>query len=130
MATYRQGAIKATEPAAGDLSAKQFYFMIWSSSNVTTATAVTDACTGVLQNKPAAAGRAAELIVVGPTKVVAGAAISAGALLTTDTSGRAVTVTPGTDTTKYILGRAMEAAGAAGDIIEAFVNCANPARAA
>ena len=123
-------ALTMSLEAAGDLSAVQFKFMKFSSGQVTTATAVTDACCGVLQNAPAAAGRAAELVVVGETKLVAGAAITAGALLTTDTSGRGVTATPGTDTTKYILGRALEDAGAAGDIIRCAVNCINPARAA
>jgi len=124
-------ALTTSLEAAGDLSAKQFRFMIFSSGQVTTATAVTDACCGVLQNAPAAQGRAAELVLVGETKLVAGAAITtAGALITTDNQGRAVAVTPGADTTKYILGRALETAGAAGDIIRCAVNCINPARAA
>jgi hypothetical protein len=41
-----------------------------------------------------------------------------------------VAVTPGSDVTCYILGRALEAAGAANDIIRVAVNCINPARAA
>jgi hypothetical protein len=122
--------LTTTLEAAGDLSDYRFHFMKNDSGQVTVAAAVTDPCVGVLQDKPEAEGRAAELVVVGETKIVAGDAIDALVLITTDTSGHAVAVTPGSDTTCYILGRALEAAGATGDIIRAFVNCANPARAA
>ncbi len=122
--------LTTTLEAAGDLSDYRYHFMKNSSGQVTVASAVTDPCVGVLQDKPAAQGRAAELVICGETKLVAGDAINALALITTDTSGHAVTCTPGQDTTTYILGRALEAAGAAGDIIRCAVNCINPARAA
>ena len=121
--------LTTTLEAAGDLSDYRFHFMKNDSGQVTVA-AVADSCVGVLQDKPEAEGRAAELVVVGETKIVAGDAIDALAPITTDTNGHAVAVTPGSDTTCYILGRALEAAGAANDIIRVAVNCINPARAA
>ena len=131
MAVASNVHLTTTLEAAGDISAYRYKFMILSGGQVTVATAVTDSCVGVLQNKPAAQGRAAELVVCGETKMVAGAALATvGTAITTDTSGRAVACTAGSDTTTYILGRTLEASGAAGDIIRVLVNCINPARAA
>lgn len=130
MAVASNVHLTTTLEAAADLSSHRYKFMKGSSGQVTVAAAVTDPCVGVLQNKPAAKGQAAELVIVGETKMIAGDAIDALALVTTDTSGRAVAVTPGSDVTCYILGRALEAAGAANDIIRVAVNCINPARAA
>ncbi len=131
MATAHQGAIKMMWPASGDISSYRWKFMILSSGELTVATAITDHPVGVLQDKPAAQGRAGEVVVVGPTKMVAGEALTTpGTLISTDTSGRAIAVTPGSDTTAYILGHTVGTAGAANDILEVFVNCAAPGRAA
>lgn len=72
---------------------------------------------GVLQNNPGAAGRAAIVAYLGLSKIVAGGAISAGDVLTCNTSARAITVTSG----DMAFGRAIEAAGADGEIIEAIL---------
>lgn len=130
MTVAKDNGLSIAVEAAGDLSTKRWYFMIYSTGQVTTATAVTDACAGVLQNKPDAQGKAAELVVVGETKVVAGGSITVGDLITTTAAGKAATITPGSDTTKYILGRALETATTDGQVIRAFVNCANPGRGA
>jgi hypothetical protein len=66
---------------------------------------------GILQNTPAA-GQAADVGLLGVSKAVAGAAISAGVLLQCDTNGRVVTYTSGA-----VVGRAIEAATAANQII-------------
>lgn len=116
-------------PAAGDLSAKQYLFMEVTTGAVDAANAAGDFAVGVLTNKPAAAGREANVVMLGPTKVVAGAAITAGALVTTTAAGKAITVSPnggGADAGKAILGRAMVDAAADGDIIGIWVNCINP----
>jgi len=54
--------------------------------------------------------------VVGTAVVEAGAAITAGAAVETDATGRAVTLATGTK-----VGRALEAAAAAGDFIEVLL---------
>lgn len=55
--------------------------------------------------------------VEGTVLVVASAAITAGALVVTNTNGKVRTL-PGTTGTYYVLGRALTAAGADGDVIE------------
>lgn len=130
MATAKSFQVVEGFAAAGDLSAKQFLFMELGSGTVDACNAITDVSVGVLQNKPDAAGKMAEVCMLGGTKVVAGAAITAGALIGTTTAGKAVALTIGTDTTTYIFGRALTAAAADTNIISAVVNCINPARAA
>mgnify|MGYP001591217794 FL=1 len=71
---------------------------------------------GVLQNGPAV-GEAMSIACAGVSKVVAGAAIAANAIITTNGSGRAVTVTSG----DMAAGRALEAADADGDVITAML---------
>lgn len=66
---------------------------------------------GVLQNKPAA-GQAADVGIMGVSKMVSGGTIAAGAALMTDANGRFVTAA----TTAARVGVAIEAAGAAGVI--------------
>lgn len=116
-------------PAGADLSAKQYTFVKISGTGVIGAAAATDIPVGVLLNDPAD-GETAAVAVSGVVKVKASAAIVAGVLVGTTATGTAVTLVAGTDTTKYILGRAITAAGAAGDIITVAINCASPARAA
>lgn len=106
--------------AAGDLSAVQFKFVKMSTTQVTTCGDGQDAV-GVLQNKPAAAGRAAQVCINGVTKVVAGAVTTAGGYGASDSSGRAVDAVSG----DYILGRFLEAAAVAGDVVS-FLLGANP----
>ena len=116
-------------PAGADLSAKQYTFVKLSGSTVISAAAATDLPIGVLLNDPAS-GETAAVAVSGVIKLKASAAISVGALVGTTSTGTGVSLTAGTDTTKYILGRAVTAAGAANDIITVAVNCANISRAA
>jgi hypothetical protein len=70
------------------------------------------------------------VLVVGGTKLVAGAAISEGALVGTSSTGKAVALVAGTDTTKYVVGTLLTESGASGDVVTAVINCANPGRAA
>lgn len=128
-----QEAVSASYPAGADLSALQYTFVkLDSSGNVVAVAAATDIPVGVLQNAPTS-GHTAEVLVIGGTKLVASAAISLPALIGTTSTGTAVKLAAGTDATKYILGQAEGAqgiAGAAGDVISVFVNCATPSRAA
>lgn len=115
--------------AGADLSAKQYTFVKLSGTTVISVAAATDSPIGVLVNDPAS-GETAGVAISGVVKVKASAAIAVGALVGTTATGTAVTLVAGTDTTKYILGRAITSAGAASDIITVAVNCANASRAA
>jgi hypothetical protein len=120
-----------TFEAAGDLSTKQYYHVkLDSAGRVTVPTGVTDLCIGVLQNKPDALGKAAEVMIVGISKVSADGAITLPSLIGTSADGQADAIAAGTDTTVYVTGQALEAAAAAGNIITAAINCLNPSRAA
>jgi hypothetical protein len=123
-------SVKITLPAAADLSAKQYYFVkVNTSGQAALCAAATDRPIGVLQNTPTA-GQAAEVLVVGGTKIVASASIDEGSLIGTASTGKADAKTPGTDTTEYGVGQVILAAGADGEVLTAVINCASPARAA
>jgi hypothetical protein len=126
---YVDTQAKISLTAGADLSAKQFNFVKLSGTTVVAVAAATDIPLGVLLNAPKS-GQTAEVAVSGVVKLLAGAAISAGAIVGTNATGGAVALTAGTDTTKYILGQAVTAAGASKDIITVAVNCTAPARAA
>lgn len=116
MATmHNEASFCTTLLAAADLSTKQYFFMeISAAQTVNTTNAITDNALGVLQNKPAAASRDAVVCYMGTTKVVAGAAISAGALVAPTAAGKAQTAV----STQKPRGIALEAATADNDIIE------------
>ena len=116
--------------ASADLSGKQFYFVKLSGAGtVTVCAAATDVPIGVLQNKPTS-GQAAEVMMLGISKVSSDAALSRGNLIGTSGDGQADAKTPGTDTTEYVVGQVIEASTAAGGLATAVINCANLARAA
>jgi len=122
-------SVKVTLVAAADLSALQYTFVKLDSAGKAAAAAATDIPIGVLQNAPTS-GQEAEVLIVGGTKIVAGAAISEGALVGTSSTGKAVALVAGTDTTKYVVGTLLTESGASGDVVTAVINCANPGRAA
>lgn len=105
--------LAGTQNAAADLSANQYRFVRRNGSGlialIGTAGQQAD---GVLQNKPKAA-RNCTVMETGISKVVAGAAVPIDSLVMSDVQGRAVVATTGLQ----ILGRALIAAGAAGEII-------------
>ena len=123
-------SVKVTLIAGADLSAAQYRFVeIGAGGVVTRANATTDKPIGVLQNSPKE-GEEAEVLVVGGTKLVSGAALAIGTVVSTDAEGRGAAITIGTDTTRYNLGSTIFASGAAGEIATVLINCANPGRAA
>lgn len=99
--------------ASADLSAAQFRFMTISATGAALNTGSGAICDGVLQNKPDALGKAASVASRGVSKVEAGAVVAAGALVMSNTTGKAITATTGLT----VLGRALEAAAADGDLI-------------
>lgn len=101
--------------ASEDLSAKQYYIMqMDSSGDCEIGEGATDLLIGVLQNTPES-GQAANVRFAGTSKVLAAGAISIGDWVTTDSAGKAVATT--TDK-NVVIGKALEAATNAGDIIE------------
>jgi len=130
MAVEGAQPLKTSAIAGADLSAKQFYFVKLSADNtVVVCAAATDKPIGVLQNTPVA-GDAAEICVIGETKVSGDGDLDFGMLIGTSGDGQADAKTPGTDTTEYIVGQVKIGNTAAGGLVTAFVNCASPSRAA
>lgn len=87
--------------------------------NVAVAAAATDSIIGVVNEMPAgiATGERLDVVRVGIAWVEAGAAITRGALITSDAVGRAVTAAPAAGVNNRIIGVADESATAAGDVI-------------
>lgn len=111
--------------AGADLSAKQYYFVKLSAADtVTVCAATTDKPIGVLQNKPTS-GQTAEICCVGVTKVSGDADLALGDSIGTSADGQAAAYTVA-DTTKYIVGTVLQDNAAAGGLVTAVINCANP----
>jgi len=110
---YEAAQIKVGQfTASADLSAKQYHFVKMSGNDtVTVCAAITDVPVGVLQNNPASGG-AAEVALLGVTKVVADGTLAAGNLIGTSADGQADAIAAGTDTTVYLMGVAVSAASA------------------
>lgn len=118
--------------AGADLSADSNRFRLVkknSEGKIVLCNAITDLPCGVLQNLPKS-NELAEFGIWGPTHISADAVITVNSLISTSADGQAVSATPGTDTTVYIVGRMEEAAAAANDWVGAWVDCIAPARGA
>lgn len=109
--------------ANADLSAKQFFLVKRHSTEGQCAlvAATTDVPVGLLQNKPAAAGRAAEIMVLGLSKadVAAATDIAIGDVLGPDANGRLVKKTANNDIVNATAEQV--ATAATGDIITVTV---------
>ena len=110
MAVETTGLDLSFEVAAADLSGNQYYAASVGASGVALAGANAQ-IDGVIQGQPGA-GDPVKLVYTGVTKAHAGAAIAKGALVATDAAGKFVTAA----STNNAVGRAIEAAGADGDI--------------
>ncbi len=116
--------------ASADLTSHQYKFVkLNGAGTVTVCAAATDVPVGVLQNAPDT-GQAADICVIGLTKLNSDAALSRGNLVGTSADGQADAKTPGTDTTEYTCGQVVQASAAAGGYAVAMINCANLGRAA
>jgi hypothetical protein len=126
---FSNAAVKTTFTAGEDLSSKQYHFVEIDNGNgtVKAVNSATDRPIGVLQNAPTS-GQAAEVTIVGGTKVECGGSASAGQALFASASGTAVTLAFGTTASAaFSVGTFIQAA-AAGDIGTAVIDCANAAR--
>lgn len=105
--------------ASGDLSTSQYHIV-----DVIAAFKVANAGArlgyGVLQNKPKD-GEHASVCIEGVTKVVGGAAIAVGDLITSAGSGFGATVASGSAGTKQVIGRALTAC-ASGSVFSMYVD--------
>ena len=117
--------------AAADLSDWQFRFVkLDSNGQVAKVSAVTDIPIGVLQDKPAAQGRAANVMLDGVSKIVGGGNLAKGDQVGPDSTGRAAAYIAGTDTTKRIVGTILEDNSVANGICTMLFDCKSTARGA
>ena len=117
--------LRITLEAAADLSSSQYCFVkLDSNGKAALCSAATDKPIGVLQNQPIA-GKEASVLVEGGTKIKASTGITLGTAIGTTSSGTAVTMVQGTDTTKYIVGTALQTAAGANELITCVVSCAS-----
>lgn len=105
--------IMQSVPAGSDLSTKQYFLVTINSSGELALTGDGAYASGVLQDKPAAQGRAGAIVTQGETRVSAGGAFNAGELLASDANGQAVNAA----TNDAVIGQALEAATAQNDIV-------------
>jgi hypothetical protein len=121
----KEVTIPITLEAKADLSALQFTFVDVDASSVDVngrarvgaPTGAGGMAIGVLQNKPAALGRPAEVDIYGLTKVKAGAACAAGIDIQTDANGAAIAAA----TSDISLGHSVTAASAADELMEVLL---------
>ena len=89
---------------------------------VVPATAATDLIIGVSEQIDSAIGQSCDVILQGIADIAAGAAFARGARLTTDATSRAIIAAPAAGSNVQILGIALAAATAAGDIVPVLVS--------
>lgn len=111
-----------TFPASGDMTNNQFLFCILNGSAQVVVAGANVSCIGVIQDTPAASGRATAVRCFGVTKVVYNGTITVNDKVASDASGKAVrataaSVSAGTPEPlagSYVMGIALES-GSAGD---------------
>lgn len=112
--------LSITEKADADLSAKQ-YFLVKQNANGVVLAALNDAAIGALQDKPKT-GEFGRVQVAGVAKVKAGAAINKGDYVKSDANGKAIaSAGEAAGTLVHIVGQALEAATADGDVISVLL---------
>jgi hypothetical protein len=110
-----------SQSLAGPNGSGQFLGVYISASRTVTIDATGGvAIYGILQNTPGQ-GQAADVVISGISKAVAGAAVSANDPLMTDSSGRVITAT----STNHRFATAIESASGAGQIITVLVHGSN-----
>lgn len=96
-------------------------------TQVGTTSATTDTIVGVMQNKPGSL-QAAAVRVLGVSKLVAGGALTAGSLISTDAAGKGTMVAVATGTTQYSVGIALDTVTAANQLVSVLMT--HPGRGA
>lgn len=86
------------------------------------AAAASDASIGICSEVGPASGERCDIVLIGIANAEAGAAISGGALLTSDATGRVIAAAPAAGANARVIGLALDAAVAAGDIIRVLIS--------
>ncbi len=123
MASEINVGLDFTFPASGDLTGKQFLFGVLNSSGQVAVAGANVSIVGVIQEEPAAAGRACAVRCFGISKVKLGGSVTANDKVASDASGKAVkataaSVSAGTPEPlagSYVAGIALES-GSNGDV--------------
>ena len=89
---------------------------------VVQAAAATEGIFGVNSDLTIVSGERVEVMTDGIAFVEAGAAVTISALITADASGRGVTAAPGAGVNNRVIGVALDAASAAGDVIRVLLS--------
>lgn len=124
---YDGSAITSTMTAGESLAAAQYKLVELSTSadnTVEIVDGVNDMPIGIVTNKPGN-GEAATIVHAGVTKAIAGAAITRGALLKPTSAGKVITATQSATDDYAVVGRALQSAGADGEIITVALQCLN-----
>lgn len=116
MAGLTRALTKTFTAATAAVRARRIVKFDASDVNVVEAAAATDLSLGITTEIDAAIGEPIDVQLLGIGEVVAGAAYARGAKLTSDAQGRAIAAAPAAGANAQIIGIAMEAALAAGDI--------------
>jgi hypothetical protein len=103
--------------AGADLSDEQGFLVKMSSGKVALC-GDGERAIGVLRNKPAADGRAAEVQDLGVARVVTGASVSVDDQVASDTNGKAVTAASG----DHVIGIALSASDGDTEVISVLLN--------
>lgn len=113
---HNENVLKCITVIAGaDLTTKQYHFAKINSSGKMVSTVLNDASVGVIQDKPNT-DEAGVLAISGVSRVRAGGAITAGADVQSNASGRAITLGAGVK-----IGVALESATADGEYISVLI---------
>jgi hypothetical protein len=120
MATYNPGYIVPGLVTDADFSSKQWLFAKMSTTNSTVSICDTqgEVFLGVVSDNNDTAGQAAQVVVSGTTKVICAEALTAGDLVGTDASGKAVKIertNTGADIGDYYGGVVIEGTSAANE---------------
>ena len=111
---YSEGTVSITLPASTDLSASQYCFVAIDTSGEVALSGDNGNPVGILQNKPDAQGRAAEVLIQGVSKLVSSSAtFRAGYNMGSAASGQGKE----TVSSSYRNGVIIESASAVGDIV-------------
>ena len=113
---YKEKLRIITLQAGSDLSAKQYYCVTLQADQQLDLSGNGEEVTGILQNKPDAAGRPAEVAISGSvSKVELGGIVATGAIVASDAAGKVVLATTGEE----VLGICIQggASGAVGVVL-------------
>lgn len=118
---YENPVLVKSYNAGEDLSTHQYKAVEFASGSVQRTNAITDVAVGVLQNDPSI-NQTAVVMHAGITKAIANAAIAQGAKCSVTAAGKLQTAV----STQHVLGIALEAAAADGDIFTLMLTPGGP----